>query len=1415
MTSTRVIAYEPNGASLGPIPTPQDLQVGYPLNDLGALTLNYPPDAPRVDLLGKPVELAVEVSNDQGATWSEPPSSRFMYLRDGRDPIQTGDAWSVEAAAYLIRLQKALVGFLGLTEAGGREFTNANPGAIMAALWDEAVARGALVGMTRTWTAVNDSAGTPWPEGLTVSYDPGANLLSILQGFAEAGLVDFRTQGRSVDMFVADSATGMGADRTLGATPVTLRFGRDLTEAPFRRTWEALADTAMVKGDGEASLVATNPNAITPWGRQETYVTASGVTDAGTLQTIADASLTLTERERTEHTFGLDFSNGPHLPFRDYAPGEWVYAATSGGEPQRMRIRQITLTRDNNGQAGGNVVLNDRFLEADVLTARRIAKITNAATQAGTGGTPTGVGNDILQPAAPGQPNATSTAYVTETGTVQAQVSLDWPDVTTNRDGSPISDLAGYRVEWRPTSGIWRLLTETVDSGLTLSPFDPNQDLAFRVAAYDTVGNQSLWSPVAQIITASDTTPPGKPSTPTATSKGGLVEVQWDGENAAGNPMSEPDLARVEVHAMTTGAALPVPGSSLTLLGALAAAGRLTATDLPADDVRWIRLVAIDTSGNASEPSDAFQVTVSRITDGQVPVPPNGWAATLEPLGIMGLQATWPPVPNQDAVTYDVYLDEEPLGIHNPYPPETRLYGSTGATTMSFDRLPSGVPFDPTLEYHVLVVARDGDGPGGKTTDGPTSVSGVRQADGEAISPSYVYTGALEAGQVKSGSLEAALAILGELRTAAEGRNISLSSEDGLRAEDQNNNTLMHVPTDPALNLQMLLDVVALSITALGSVALRAPDNEVAQNAAVILRAGTAAPVTPPTVKAVWTERPHEAINLDDQMGNHIDADGVLWQTYRGWGYSGISKHNAATGAQIASPGDMPAGQAVHDIVRVGDYLYTVGTYDARYKNGNTWNPKVYLQRRTLAGALLAEQEVYVSTDFATYPVPVLGPYENGIAYTGTNGRVLLGLSQGANIQSNVMDTNTLTQVSSQNLAYNIGTGALGSIAYGIHDMGAEGSPQIVVSTRDRAAGDLILVFNPTGGARYYDREWPTAGGQFGGMSWDPVAEVWRHRSRSRGVYVTYDGNYWAGDLTRITQVVNTWYDSDPEGDGPVGAAFHETTHGPAATFYMPKRSRIQVTTPPIPTDANVDNHDDATAVRIYSRFPADFPNPVGDYLLQASPADGVTTVVLPVLATSNADTEHPPPPVAGNFPNGTPGIMRAEDPAYYFNGQGDAALKSLTVMGQSIVAEPVRPALQARKTSAQGFTANVTQVVIFDQLVAADGGMVLESGTITVPRAGWYQVNGNVTFAASVASQRRIVFLGKGTVPGALTTYVASNIVASAQDTANVSTPQVSALMHLEAGEVIGMAVNPATGWGCEISQTYMNHLSAFWVGP
>ena len=83
----RLRVFDPAGDDLGVLPTPQNVTVAYPLNDVGGLRFSYATVAPRAALLGQPVEVAVEVTPDSGITWVEPHDSRFVYANDAGDPL--------------------------------------------------------------------------------------------------------------------------------------------------------------------------------------------------------------------------------------------------------------------------------------------------------------------------------------------------------------------------------------------------------------------------------------------------------------------------------------------------------------------------------------------------------------------------------------------------------------------------------------------------------------------------------------------------------------------------------------------------------------------------------------------------------------------------------------------------------------------------------------------------------------------------------------------------------------------------------------------------------------------------------------------------------------------------------------------------------------------------------------------------------------------------------------------------------------------------------------------------------------------------------------------------------------------------------------------------------------------------------
>ncbi len=94
----------------------------------------------------------------------------------------------------------------------------------------------------------------------------------------------------------------------------------------------------------------------------------------------------------------------------------------------------------------------------------------------------------------PGNSNPGNTSIITH------DVTLTWEPPITNADGTPLTDLAGYRVYFGPGSGNYIYKNNVGDvtictiGGLTRGTW------CFVVTAYDTAGNESDYSNEACIV---------------------------------------------------------------------------------------------------------------------------------------------------------------------------------------------------------------------------------------------------------------------------------------------------------------------------------------------------------------------------------------------------------------------------------------------------------------------------------------------------------------------------------------------------------------------------------------------------------------------------------------------------------------------------------------------------------------------------------------------------------------------------------------------------------------------------------------------------------------------------------------------------------------------------------------------------
>ncbi|SEU46633.1 hypothetical protein [Nonomuraea wenchangensis] len=373
----RLVAYAPNGARLGILPHPTSLQVSWPLNDVPALKFTYSAHAVGAQLIAQPCEIGVQWSAD-GTTWTENGDGRFLLLRREGDQLDPSGVWRFDCPSYLWVLKKAVTyAHASIAPVNGQRMygsptPNATAGFIMNSLLTEAQARGALFNFGWTFTGTTDSATTTWSQTFGLGIPLGTDVLSVLLTLVDAGLIDIRMTGpRTLSAW--RPGTAIFRNLTTVPAPVELAAGRDIRAAPDVGTLEDMASAVYVVGDASFRIERTNIGTPLPWGRWEVGVRQVGVTETSAAALVGDSLLVRGAVERTQRTRELSFTAARWLPLRDYLPGDLIYAPGEAGQRKAMRVRQITLTRTDRGVVGGNLVLDDRLADLELLVRRRVA----------------------------------------------------------------------------------------------------------------------------------------------------------------------------------------------------------------------------------------------------------------------------------------------------------------------------------------------------------------------------------------------------------------------------------------------------------------------------------------------------------------------------------------------------------------------------------------------------------------------------------------------------------------------------------------------------------------------------------------------------------------------------------------------------------------------------------------------------------------------------------------------------------------------------------------------------------------------------------------------------------------------------------------------------------------------------------
>lgn len=663
-TPVTIRAYAANGTTLlCEYPDFVSLSVLDAINDVGSFqwTWNLNSGGSGLLISDTALQIAVMLDARNGSGYQE--VWRGIYEQDTYDPTNFNQAQvTAQGRSMVSLLSYALVypqAGVGSTTTSW-SFTGESPGGVMEILLTAAQARGWAPGISWSFTSGQDSSGNAWANAITNAYSAGTDLMSLLTSLAQGGLCDFNMTGSVLNMYNPNTTLGVDLSST-----VFLRRGRDIVTAPQSRDRTQIGTAMLAIGDNGLNI-EVNSTTYGALGRYEVTMQQSGVTDAATLTSYATLALSAIDDEQVSvvPVYAVNPGNGTPVPWVNYKPGNYI-SVDLNGTTIKYRANQLAIQCGPGGPTMVQPTLNDVFYSREILVQNTLSAISGGAVITGTAspGIPQPGPNSTV-PGVPAFITAdvyTAAYYSPATGTTLAQIELAWT-TPTNTNGSTMIDGANYIVQYRlattplyplawsqlqgqpwsalqgnpwsnpldtPQNQNWTTVQVGIDdNNLIVSGLICGETYDFQIACTDVSGNTGSFSAVSQFVTATDNVAPQAPDAPTVYASMVAVQVYSDLGSSSGGTFNLPqDLDHLEVHYSYDPAFVPIAGvGSATYLGKLIANAGMINAQIPAVGTFnvtstsgiYIKLIAVDQSGNVSPPSPGSGVTAVLIDDSHI-----------------------------------------------------------------------------------------------------------------------------------------------------------------------------------------------------------------------------------------------------------------------------------------------------------------------------------------------------------------------------------------------------------------------------------------------------------------------------------------------------------------------------------------------------------------------------------------------------------------------------------------------------------------------------------------------------------------------------------------------------------------------------------------------------------------------------
>ncbi|WP_406444573.1 fibronectin type III domain-containing protein [Streptomyces sp. NBC_01613] len=485
--------------------------------------------------------------------------------------------------------------------------------------------------------------------------------------------------GPDSNLFVTDPtcvimAAGSGEDMTLRALPSSMDVTRDVEDYTTRVVLLAEGEGASIS-TGSADIspatpykdVHGNPLAMT-------RLISESDTATGNAETRAQLALS----QFTSTRNALTLSTADYDVHGTFQVGDkvWVYNPDAGlidtgteitFRGVRLNPLKLQVTEANWSITAGYTVAYraadgtwidlTQYVEWETDSTSTVTvgdfsrQLTNSSTE------PVG-SRPNADTSIPGQPTFvepfTGVAYLDSRGFTKARVILSW-NAPNNVDGSTVLDGDHYEIRWAVDTdmiypatwasvsevrwqdlqiwsqpfaspdGQWQTMVVNWDTTTAqLQDLSPGIGYDVQIRAVDKTGNTGAWSPTTTFVTSTDNIPPSTPAAPSVAGSRIAVQITHTlGKSSGGTYNLESDIDHLEVHVSYEPGFTP---DASTLLGkALATAGMIQAqipvvftVQVEELSARYVRVVAVDKTGNKSGPSDAATATALLIDDAHI-----------------------------------------------------------------------------------------------------------------------------------------------------------------------------------------------------------------------------------------------------------------------------------------------------------------------------------------------------------------------------------------------------------------------------------------------------------------------------------------------------------------------------------------------------------------------------------------------------------------------------------------------------------------------------------------------------------------------------------------------------------------------------------------------------------------------------